>query len=401
MGIESDKLVFDYLSRVGDLAQQQQLPSGDRMRLVTRLRTEIDAQRAGAADSAASVKRILGKLGTPSDVVAAAGGTDTRPAAPRHRPAAEGDDRTPGAQRPDGKGEGSTGPFGSGSFGSGPFGFRLGGRKADSRKPAAAEGGTDGQSAGGNAGGPEVPAASERSTPLTGRIVDKSEGTIPPPRSPHEPSPPHLAGEDELGPQDETPDWWRVEPGPFGDVGDAVPGFVGGIEVPEILKPPPAPEVDAERLRKAEAEAAAKAAEAAEAEAAKAGHGPGLLRRVMFRRRRQVVRRSFSPLLLLAAGLLVAGAVMGQLVLLGVGWLIAYGTRTLTRAENKWAALGLPGVVAAGALVWLWGRFDGRWGEPIAKGQMDAALTETWPVALRAAAVASALYLLWRARQRG
>ncbi|SCE16122.1 hypothetical protein GA0115246_111711, partial [Streptomyces sp. SolWspMP-sol7th] len=26
MGIETDQLVFDYLSRVGDLAQQQQLP---------------------------------------------------------------------------------------------------------------------------------------------------------------------------------------------------------------------------------------------------------------------------------------------------------------------------------------------------------------------------------------
>ncbi|MFE0332902.1 hypothetical protein ACFW1I_01585, partial [Streptomyces sp. NPDC058955] len=30
MGIESDRMVFDYLSEVGDLAQQRQLPPGDR-----------------------------------------------------------------------------------------------------------------------------------------------------------------------------------------------------------------------------------------------------------------------------------------------------------------------------------------------------------------------------------
>ncbi|MFG2194607.1 hypothetical protein [Streptomyces sp. NPDC048639] len=409
MGIESDKLVLDYLSRVGDLAQQQQLPSGDRMRLVTRLRTEIEAQRAGSADSAASVKRILGKLGTPSDVVTAAGGADTRSETPRHMPTAEpGDARTgarksggkkPGAKKPGTERDGAKGPFGVGSSdaassGAGPFGLRLGARKAESRKAAGAETGDA------RPGGTEDPAA-ERRSPLSGRIMDKSNATVPPPRSPNEPSPPHLAGEDELGPQDATPDWWRIESGPFGDVGEVVPGFVGGIEVPEILKPPPAPEVDAERLRKAEAEARAKAAEEAAAEAANTGRGPGLLRRVVFRRRREMARRSFSPLLLLAAGLLVVGAVLGSLVLLGVGWLIAYGTRALTRGENKWAAMGLPGVVAAGAVVWLWGRFDGRWGEPIAREQLGAALSETWPIALRAAAVASALYLLWRARQRG
>ncbi|MEV6317440.1 hypothetical protein [Streptomyces sp. NPDC051776] len=435
MGIESDKLVFDYLSRVGDLAQQQQLSSGDRMRLVTQLRSEIEAQRAGSADSAASVKRILGKLGTPSDVVAAAGGTDGRPEAPRHRPAAQAADsgsgarkatseqagskrsgarnpgarkpgarkpgaRNPGARKPGARKPGARNPGAEkqsanrGPLGTGPFGLRLGGRNVDNGEAAAAETGDR------QAGEPDAPAA-ERSAPLTGRILDKST-TVPPPRSPNEPSPPHLAGEDELGPQEATPDWWRIEPGPFGDVGEAVPGFVGGIEVPEILKPPPAPEVDAERLRKAEAEAAAKAAEEAQpaGAGAGAGRGAGLARRLLFRHRREVVRRSFSPLLLLAAGLLVAGAVLGSLILLGVGWLIAYGTRALTRAENKWAALGLPGLVAAGALVWLWGRFDGRWGEPIAKGQMSAALTETWPVALRAAAVVSALYLLWRARRR-
>ena len=66
MGIESDQLVFDYLSRVGDLAQQRQLPSGTRMQLVSSLRNEIDRQRAKYdPDSPAAVRRILGRLGTP------------------------------------------------------------------------------------------------------------------------------------------------------------------------------------------------------------------------------------------------------------------------------------------------------------------------------------------------
>ncbi|MEU1022603.1 hypothetical protein ABZ366_11015, partial [Streptomyces sp. NPDC005904] len=64
MGIESDQLVYDYLSRVGDLAQQRQLTSGDRMRLVADLRLRIDRDRAGAtADTPAAVRRILARLG--------------------------------------------------------------------------------------------------------------------------------------------------------------------------------------------------------------------------------------------------------------------------------------------------------------------------------------------------
>ncbi|MEV5132632.1 hypothetical protein AB0K87_19540, partial [Streptomyces sp. NPDC053705] len=73
MGIESDQLVFDYLSRVGDLAQQQQLSSGARMRLVATLRGEIDRQRGtDGSDSPAVVRRILGRLGAPGELVSAA-----------------------------------------------------------------------------------------------------------------------------------------------------------------------------------------------------------------------------------------------------------------------------------------------------------------------------------------
>ncbi|UXI79355.1 hypothetical protein N6Q81_15605, partial [Streptomyces vinaceusdrappus] len=85
MGIESDQVVFEYLSRVGDVAQQRQLPSATRMRLVSELRGEIDRSRAKAVvDSPAAVRRILDRLGSPDDVVDAAGGASAvrRPPVP-------------------------------------------------------------------------------------------------------------------------------------------------------------------------------------------------------------------------------------------------------------------------------------------------------------------------------
>ncbi|MYS75440.1 hypothetical protein GTY88_34245, partial [Streptomyces sp. SID5926] len=68
-------VVFEYLSRVGDVAQQRQLPSATRMRLVSELRNEIDRHRARTTvDSPAAVRRILDRLGDPDDIVTAAGG---------------------------------------------------------------------------------------------------------------------------------------------------------------------------------------------------------------------------------------------------------------------------------------------------------------------------------------
>ncbi|MEV6742085.1 hypothetical protein AB0N14_36420 [Streptomyces sp. NPDC051104] len=330
MGIESDQLVFDYLSRVGDVAQQRQLPSAARMRLVSELRNEIDRRRAKAAvDSPTAVRRILARLGTPDEVVAAAsadapaGATDSRPASVPLQRADDTDDR--------------------------PKGLR--------------------------------------------RVVPRPRQADPPPvdTSRNAPSPPHLAGAHELGDSATRPDWWRVDGGPGGafEAGDGVPGFVGGVEIPELLKPPPRRPLKPETERKEpEPVPAVESAPAAEETAAAPARR---LPRLTGRR---------NPLLLLAAGLLVAGAVLGNWIALGLGWLIAWASRRLTPTESKWAVMGMPGLVAAAGIVWLWGRTDGRWGTPIPQGHMNDAIAQTWPWVVRGAAVASALFLVWRSQRR-
>ncbi|MEU9570153.1 hypothetical protein AB0D62_09715 [Streptomyces massasporeus] len=326
MGIESNQVVYEYLSRVGDVAQQRQLSSATRMRLVADLRNEIDKRRAKATvDSPAAVRRILSRLGSPDDVVtAAADGTGGAPhgAAPASVPVqreAEPEERAKGVMR------------------------RVvprprPARSAEEPHPAAADG----------------------------------------------PAPPHLAAGHELGDSALQPDWWRVDSSPFG-VGDEVPGFVGGVEVPDLLKPPAPRKPEKE---KPDAEETAPVVETAEV-TEKGG-----------RRLPRLPSTNWSnPLLLIAAGLLVAGAVLGNWVVLLLGWLIAYASRRLTQAETKWAVVILPSLSVAGGLVWLWGRMNGRWGDPIAEGHMNAAVAETWPWVVRGAAVASALFLVWRSQR--
>lgn len=366
MGIESDQLVYDYLSRVGDLAQQQQLSSGSRMRLVAALRTEIDHQRGSqATDTPAAVRRIIGRLGTPDELVAAAArsadGTVTLPGAAGAPDA--GDPESRGIPRP-----------------------RRGTLRKESSRKGASEGATGASRA------PEISGAS-----------GASGGDVPAPRVP---SPPHMAGSDELGASGSEPDWWRIESGPFGD-GVEVPGFVGGVEIAELLRPPRPPVEGAAEKPGADAEdgvggdgagAGSDGADSGEADDAPRGRWRPRLRR---RAPREDKRFRFShPLLLLAAALLVTGAVTGYWVALAGGWLLAYGSRTLSRREAKLASMWLPGAVAAGGLVWLWGRLDGRWGEPIPEDGMGEALSGVWPVVVRVAAVTSALFLVWRARRR-
>ncbi|WP_030991226.1 hypothetical protein [Streptomyces sp. NRRL S-1813] len=404
MGIESDQLVYDYLSRVGDLAQQRGLPAATRMRLVTGLRAEIDGQQA---DSVSGVKRILARLGTPEAVVTAAG---------------RADDRVPGASRggPSARPE----PTGRRASAAGPA-VPAGRPPAEPSRPAepprpwtaarekltglAWRSGLTGKP---SANGKDSPPG--KNSPYGN---DSGPGTVPAPRdgarapAPSVGLPPHLAGADELG-DDDAPDWWRVEPAPFGP-GETVPGFVGGIEIPEIWDRPKSERplslqkdgADGDEAPGTDADGAAPAERTL----------PGLVRRVLRRRRGvaaeaapvagapdEVVapaRAPLSPVLTLAVLLLVAGAALGSWLAPAGGWGLAYVSRRLSRTEAKFAALGVPGIVVGGMVVWLWGRFDGRWGEPIAQGQLGQEMAEGLPGIVRVAAVASALFLVWRMRR--
>ncbi|MCB5912301.1 hypothetical protein, partial [Streptomyces pinistramenti] len=224
--------------------------------------------------------------------------------------------------------------------------------------------------------------------------------TLPPAAS----APPHLAGADELG-GDDGPDWWRVQAAPFGP-GESVPGFVGGIEIPEIWERPK----DDTQAKDGKPDPGTTPAPPP------AGKPPlpGILRRTLTRKRATppaepaadeaqdsagAVRIRLSPVITLAVVLLVAGAVLGSWLALAAGWALAYVSRRLSRAEAKFAALGVPGILVGGMLIWLWGRLDGRWGAPIAPGQLGHELLDALPGMVRIAAVASSLFLLWRMRR--
>ncbi|MFH8368684.1 hypothetical protein [Streptomyces sp. NPDC018031] len=523
MGIESDRLVYDYLSQVGDLAQQRGLPSRDRMRLVASLRSEIEQRRAGAGSAGlteAGVKRILGRLGTPADVVAEAGGTAAGPDVPAGAPGPAGtaaddsDDGGPargpsfptgpagalrglggrlgrgGATRDAGRSGGTAGdapgvpgPRDRGAGSAGQAGRRSRGvserpgtpmppdpsetprpreplhshedtephaprpsRETDDPRPSREADGPRRDAAEARPSGPAEPAAApdarepaarrisrtarERLTGFAGRNGLTGKG-VPGPRAGADPlrgaeadrprgaSPPHLAGEDELSSRESDPDWWRTDPGPFAERRDStfgtVDGFTGGIELPELLKPPPAEEDEAER-DPAAVEQDVRDGDAAAGSAGGAGTARrGLLRRALRRRGRKAPQSDGDGggkaagagagagaglMVVPAIGLLLAGAFLGNIIVLAIGWLVAYYLCRLGPKEAKLAVLVLPGLVAAAAMVWVWGRLDGRWGDPIPEGGLGDVLKDTWPVVVRTAAVVSALFLLWRARRR-
>lgn len=357
MGVESDQLVFDYLSKVGDLAQTA-LPAKERMRLVARLRNDIDRERRDD-DSPAGVKRILGRLGSPDEVVLAAGGA--------------GEDRGRGrvpSQRDPGR---SPGP----------------GRNPDAGRSAEPGWGVPDP----RPQSPRIPSAPDGQPPRTGPRTG-SGGT----------------------------EWWRVAPGgrtaPDDGLPDLPPGVSGWMKLPLDLPEDAKNSPGAEGTDGGAGEAAGgPEADAETADGEKSGkRSTGYRRRLLRRRRRAATapaapaqpepapRRRFglvggAVMETLAALLLVAGAVFGSWVALALGWLMAYYSRRLSPTAAKFAALGLPGLVLGGMMVWLWGRMDGRWGTPIAQGQLGAAVSDSFPTMVRIAAVGSALFLLWRSRR--
>ena len=462
MGIESDKLVFDYLSRVGDLAHGTSMTAAERARLVAGLRSEIDRRRAeaGGAESKAAVRKILKRLGTPDEVVAGAnraqGGSGTDARAERRESVArtygEGGDAggEPGGGDRSGDGDGDGRDRGGARDPHAGSRFR---RAADSSgEPSGTAYGTAGTSPGTASGTSAVPGQRDGSAGKTslwkraaaqGRSAfgsrdadgdtDTGSGTDPAgnggsgsgpvieptavtrPTAAFGPSSPHLAGMDELGPLESDPDWWRRDLGRYGGMGgdmlgEALPGFVGGIELPEVLKPPPVQAGQGGRTGQggqggqpgqggADGAGAAVPNPRTEADGAEPGgakSGP---------RWRRLLggggQRRGGAVELVAAVLLLAGAALGTLIPLAVGWLAAWWSPRLSRTEAKWAAFGMPGLVAGGTAVWIWGRANGRWGPPLSKSNeaVQAIVADSWPVLLRIAAVATALFLIWRARR--
>ncbi|WP_329368238.1 hypothetical protein OG896_23060 [Streptomyces sp. NBC_00669] len=367
MGVESDRLVFDYLSRVGDLAQTA-LPAADRMRLVAQLRTDIDRAR-GEGDNAAAVQRILGRFGSPDEVVEAAAGTrgSGRSAAGAASGAASGS----------GAGEPPAGEPAPGTYG--PYAKPRGAAVPKSRERS-----------------PEEPSDGSRDDSREERRASRREK-------------PRSRGERE-------PEWWGGGLGEgrlrAGDELAGLPGMTGGIFIPfddedlagkeagEELRPLPGALAGGGGGGPGEGEGAAGGGPAEAGPTGRkglrgllrpgAGAGGGARARV---------KRWGSPLLLCAAALLVAGVVIGSWIPLGLGWLAGYLSRTLTRTQAKIAVFGVPGATAVGYAVWLWGRDKGRWGSPVAQGQMGHVIRDDLPVAVRVAAVGSALYFLWRARR--
>ncbi|MFE7813610.1 hypothetical protein ACFU5P_16935 [Streptomyces sp. NPDC057433] len=362
MGIESDQVVYEYLSRVGDVAQQRQLPSATRMRLVAGLRDEIDRRRAKAVvDSPTAVRRIISRMGTPDEVVTAA---------------------SSGASGASGS-EGAA--FGAeGSAGATP------GRPAPAPAAVPAQRGGD--------RGRRAKSVLRRAVPRP-RPADVPPAAPAVPSAPAGPSAPHRAGMDELGDSATQPDWWRTDSSPFG-VGDEVPGFVGGVEIPELLKAPPATDDAPGAGGRPGKSVPATAPATASAPVVEAGSEKEKTGSAFRRRLPRLPSGNWSnPLLLVAAGLLVVGAVLGNWFALFLGWVIVYASRRLSQAEIKWAVVVLPGLAIAGGVAWLWGRTEGRWGTPVADGAMNEAVSETWPWVVRAAAVASALFLTWRSQR--
>ncbi|MFI9295835.1 hypothetical protein [Streptomyces gardneri] len=352
MGIESDQLVYDYLSRVGDLAQQRQLPASDRMQLVSTLRNEIDRRRATyGEESPAAVRGILGALGTPDEVVERA------------------------EDRPSGTG----GAAGAGG---------AGGTSVPAPRSKAAK-------------APKPPKASRKSgrTPANPAANPSAR---PAPSSPPSPSPAVPPPRD----GDMDPDWWRTDATRATDIDvtEGLPGFVGGIERPDLFEPP-APEAEDEEFEDEEAAPGRwrRAARVVLRRRTAPAHDPDLETEEEAEGTAEAPARPrlANPFVLLAALLLIGGAVFGSLIALAVGWLLAYASRRLTPGEVKGAVLVIPGLAAATGIVWLWGRVEGRWGEAVAPGgeAMGAAISETWPWVLRGAAVASALFLVWRSRK--
>jgi hypothetical protein len=359
MGIESDQLVYDYLSRVGDLAQATTLTAAERARLVTGLRQAIDDRRGGAPPGSqraekASVQKILTGIGSPADVVRQAvhgGVPETVPTAPAGAGSGSGSTaRTPGrAAGPSVPAQPSAPPVGDGygSYGGGGTGPEDWWRAADDDL-----GGSPGEG-----------------SPLEGASI----GELPGWRAVYE--------ADFLDPDaDERAARIPVQRLPDGagfgsadaDGGVLVDGADGGaVAAPRwrrllLRRPVPAlpPDPGAQVL--------------------------------------PVLPRAPLPLVeTLAALVLTAAAVLGLWYVALLGWFFAYSSRRLGQRVSRTAGLWLPLGLAVVAGVLLYSRAHGQHsGQPETNAAFQSALHTTVSLWLRGSAAASAAFLAWRIARR-
>ncbi|MCD0485735.1 hypothetical protein LO771_25930 [Streptacidiphilus sp. ASG 303] len=391
MGVESDKLVYDYLGRVSDLARSS-LPAAERARLVAELRADIDGRRAAARDTPAAVRRVLERIGPPDEVVRrAAAGRGGGGAGARDGGAAAGARPVPA---PRAAPAGRTAPDGPPAE---PGGGPAGPRGAESRGAASRGAGLWGAGLwGAGKAGPG------RSGSAKGGSADAA-GPLPagPPQDGRGPGVP--AARD--------PEWWRVPGEAAAAVPQAEPGPVPPAHMPTAED---FPGWDGFEIRFESEQPPAVAAPAGPPAGEHPAGGPQepaaaappqRRRRVRLRRGGRPARvRAGRPLLLesLAALLLAAGAVAGLPLPMLLGWLAAYASRRTGRAARRFAVLGIPALAVLCAGVWLWGRAAGRWGgPPPGDEQFRQAARALVPVVLRGAAAGSAVFTGWLALRGG
>jgi hypothetical protein len=365
MGIESEQLVYDYLSKVGDLAQATALTAAERARLVSGLRETIDSRRPGTGTAAArtgsreaaAMRKVLDGIGRPDEVVRRAVHTGVPEAreAPR------------GARGRDGAGGGASAPSAPSRFPgtSGPSVPVQGG-------PPAAE--SDWWRLGRGAAG----AAGERGGRGDSVYADDSGGS-----GDYEGFGGGGAGG--YGDPGELPGWRANYEPDFLDPDYVDPRMV---KVPPQREPehdepaagPPAPPPRPGWLRRALAPPAPPPAVEPVAEpVAPVPRGP-------------------LPLVeSLAVVVLASAAVLALWYVALLGWFIAYSARRLGRGAAQFAALWVPVLVAAVCAFWFYGHTHNRPpGQHLTDAQFKAVLRSTVAVWLRAAAACSALFLAWR-----
>jgi hypothetical protein len=356
MGIESDHVVYDYLSRVGDLAQSTPLTAAERAQLVAGLRSAIDGQRAGTGGGPVSpraeksaVQKILKRIGTPDEVVrrAVVGGVPQPPA----RREVRAEERGAGPQVPV---HSSAPPADQGPW-SGPLPEDWWSSASDRGAGASAE----------EAG--------------TGRLRGAMLAEFPGWRTTLEPDfldlDPRFAARgaadrgaaDPHGTDPDADGAARV-PGPRGPAGDETVPAPGRPLLSRLLGRQPAQV----------AEAAADAEEAVEAVPAP-------------------VRGPLPPLASLALLVLLAAAVLGLWYVALLGWILAYVAHRIGRAAAHAAGLWLPLLVAAVFAFWFYSHTHGQpAGHQLTGAQFTASLRSTTAVWLRTAAACSTAFLAWR-----